>query len=240
MLGIIVIILLSSFLLRFTVRQPLSVLGYNPFGLRLRQFGIALLIGLVVCVVVKWTESLITSAGWEVNSGYQWTDFFAAGWWSFKSVWFEELLFRGALLVILIRWLGVRSGIVLSAAAFGVYHWFSHGLFGNIPVMIFMFATTFVMGLVWAYAYSRSGSMAIAAGSHLGWNATSAILFSDSPIGDQLFIPFKGAEYVPLTGLPSLLFFIASNTALPFILFLWIKYKIRNRPEAKLHFSDSV
>ncbi|MBV6715557.1 CPBP family intramembrane glutamic endopeptidase [Paenibacillus chitinolyticus] len=227
MLGIIVIVLLSWLLLRFTIRQPLSVLGYNPMGLRLRQFGIALLIGLVVCAVVKWTESLITSAGWEVNSGYRWTDLFAAGWWNFKSVWFEELLFRGALLVILIRWLGARPGIVLSAAAFGAYHWFSHGLFGNIPVMIFMFAATFVMGLVWAYAYSKSDSMAIAAGSHLGWNATSAILFSDSPIGDQLFIPFKGTEYVPLTGLPSLLFFIASNTALPFILFLWIKYKIR-------------
>ncbi|MCY9660402.1 CPBP family intramembrane metalloprotease [Paenibacillus chondroitinus] len=225
MLGIIVILLLSWLLLRFTIRQQLSVLGYNPIGLRLRQFGIALLIGLFVCVVVKWTESVVTSAGWEINSGYQWSEFFSASWWSLKSVWFEELLFRGALLVILIRWLGVRLGIVLSAAAFGAYHWFSYGLFGNIPVMILMFAATFVMGLVWAYAYSKSGSMAIAAGSHLGWNAASAIIFSDGPIGDQLLIPLKGAEYVPLTGLPSLLFFIASNTALPFILFFWIKYK---------------
>jgi uncharacterized membrane protein YwzB len=71
-------------------------------------------------MVVKWTESVVTSAGWEVNAGgYQWSDFFAASWWSLKSVWFEELLFRGALLVILIRWLGVRLGIVLSAAVFG-------------------------------------------------------------------------------------------------------------------------
>jgi hypothetical protein len=70
--------------------------------------------------------------------------------------------------------------------------------------------------------------MAIAVGSHLGWNATSAILFSDGPIGDQLLIQLKGAEYEPLTGLPSLLFFIASNTALPIILFFWIKYKFRN------------
>jgi len=231
MLGIIVILLVSWLLLRFTVRQPLSVLGYNPIGLRLRQFGMALLIGIVVCAAVKWIESVVTSAGWEVNAGYQWSDFVAAGWWSFKSVWFEELLFRGALLVLLIRWIGVRFGIVLSAAVFGTYHWFSHGLFGNVPVMLLMFATTFVMGLVWAYAYARSGSIAIAAGSHLGWNAASAILFSDGPIGDQLFIQLKGAEYAPLTGLPSLLFFIASNAALPLVLFFWIKYKVRVRPE---------
>lgn len=146
-----------------------------------------------------------------------------------KSVWFEELLFRGALLVVLIRWLGARWGMVLSATAFGAYHWFSYGLFGNLPVMVILFASTFVMGLVWAYTYAKSGSMAIAIGSHLGWNAASAILFSDGPIGDQLLIPIKDAAYAPLTGLPSLLFFIASNTALPIILFFWIRYKNTGR-----------
>jgi uncharacterized protein len=229
MIGIILILLLSWVLLRFTVKQPLSVLGYSPMNLRLRQFGVAFLIGLAICVVVKWTESFITSAGWEMNSSYGWSQLFSAGWWSLKSVWFEELLFRGALLVLLIRWLGVRWGIVLSSAAFGAYHWFSYGLFGNIPAMIIVFAATFMMGLVWAYAYAASGSIAIAAGSHLGWNATTAILFSDGPLGNQLLIPVKGADYTPLTGLPSLFFFIASNIALPLILFLWIKYRVPAR-----------
>lgn len=54
-------------------------------------------------MVVQWTESTITSAGWELNSGYRWSDFLKAGWWSLKSVWFEEQLFRKALLVLLIR-----------------------------------------------------------------------------------------------------------------------------------------
>ncbi len=229
MIGIIVIVLVSWVLLRYAVKQPLSVLGYKPVGLRLQQFAFALFIGLAVCMAVKWTESIITSAGWEMNSGYTWSELFSAGWWSLKSVWFEELLFRGALLVLLIRWLGVRWGIVLSSAAFGVYHWFSYGLFGNIPLMIIVFATTFVMGWVWAYAYAASGSVAIAAGSHLGWNAAAAILFSDGPLGNQLFIPVKGAEYAPLTGLPSLFFFVASNIAFPLILFLWIKYRVPAR-----------
>ncbi|MGQ8873421.1 lysostaphin resistance A-like protein [Paenibacillus sp. TSA_86.1] len=226
MFGMIVLVLISWFLLRFTIREPLSVLGYRPAGLRLQQFAIALLLGILVSSAVHWTESLVTMSSWQVNPGYSWADFGAASWSNFKSVWFEELLFRGALLVLLIHWLGVRWGVVLSSVAFGMYHWFSGGVIGNIPVMIILFATTFIMGLVWAYAYAKSGSMAIAVGSHLGWNGTSSILFSDGPNGEQLLVQVTGISYMPLAGLPSLIFFIASNAALPLILCFWIKYNI--------------
>lgn len=226
MLGMIVLVLVSWLLLRFTIREPLSVLGYTPAGLRLQQFAIALLLGILVSSAVHWTESLVTLSTWKVNPGYSWADFGAASWWHFKSVWFEELFFRGALLVLLIHWLGVRWGIVLSSVAFGVYHWFAGGVIGNIPVMIILFSTTFIMGLVWAYAYAKSGSMAIAVGSHLGWNGASSILFSDGPNGEQLLVQVTDISYMPLAGLPSLIFFIASNAALPLILFFWIKYNI--------------
>lgn len=226
MLGMIVLVLLSWLLLHFTIRQPLSVLGYHPAGLRLQQFAIALLLGILVSSAVHWTESLVTMSSWKVNPDYAWADFWAASWRNFKSVWFEELVFRGALLVLVIHWLGVRWGMVLSSVAFGVYHWFSGGVIGNIPVMVILFATTFIMGFVWAYAYAKSGSVAIAAGSHLGWNGASSILFSDGPNGEQLLVQVTGITYMPLAGLPSLIFFIASNAALPLILFLWIKYNI--------------
>lgn len=226
MLGMIVLVLLSWLLLRFTIKQPLSVLGYRPAGLRLQQLAIALLLGILVSSAVHWTESLVTMSNWKLNPEYSWADFLIASWWNFKSVWFEELLFRGALLVLMIHGLGVRWGIVLSSMAFGMYHWFTDGVFGNIPIMLIVFITTFIMGLVWAYAYAKSGSMAIAVGSHLGWNGASSILFSDGPNGEQLFVQVTGISYMPLAGIPSLIFFVASNAALPLILFFWIKYNI--------------
>ncbi len=52
--------------------------------------------------------------------------------WNINSVLFEELLFRGYLLYKAIEWLGARKGCFLSAIAFGVYHWFSYGVIGNV------------------------------------------------------------------------------------------------------------
>ena len=39
---------------------------------------------------------------------------------------YEELLFRGYLLYQAMRLLGARRAVLLDAAAFGVYHWFSY------------------------------------------------------------------------------------------------------------------
>jgi membrane protease YdiL (CAAX protease family) len=53
-------------------------------------------------------------------------------WWTLFSVLYEELIFRGVVLYILIKRIGEVKAILISCIAFGIYHWFSYGLFWNI------------------------------------------------------------------------------------------------------------
>lgn len=106
-------------------------------------------------------------------------------WWNLKSVLFEELIFRGVLLFILIKRLGVAYGIIISSVAFGIYHWFSYGIIGNIPQMAIYFFVTGIMGLVYAYGYSKTFSLYIPSAIHFGWNFTNSFVFSKGPIGKE-------------------------------------------------------
>ena len=113
-------------------------------------------------------------------------------WWNIKSVLFEELIFRGVLLYILIKKTGFSKGIIISAIVFGIYHWFSFEIIGNIPQMTLVFFITGIMGLLLAYAYGKTLSLYIPIAIHLGWNFTQGFIFSDGPIGNGIFITTNG------------------------------------------------
>jgi membrane protease YdiL (CAAX protease family) len=115
--------------------------------------------------------------------------------WNLRSVLYEELIFRGVILYILIIKLGHTKAIAISAIAFGVYHWFSFGAFGNIPGMIFIFISTGLMGLVLAYAYSKTLSLYIACAIHFGWNFTQMFMFSQGNMGNGILIPVPNEPF---------------------------------------------
>jgi membrane protease YdiL (CAAX protease family) len=60
--------------------------------------------------------------------------FFDSFIYHLKSALTEDLAFRGALLYILIKKIGVQKGFFLSAITFGIYHWFSYGMI-NGPII---------------------------------------------------------------------------------------------------------
>jgi membrane protease YdiL (CAAX protease family) len=142
-------------------------------------------------------------------------------WWNIKSVLFEELIFRGAKLYLLFNKIGATKGILLSAAGFGIYHWFSLAVFGNPMAMVMIFIITGTMGLLLAYGFRKSLSMYTPIGIHLGWNLTQIFVFSQGPIGKGNFIPtnaevFRTDSY--------LIFFVV--TFLPIVLALVFNYWI--------------
>ena len=100
-----------------------------------------------------------------------------------NSVLLEELLFRGYLLYRAIRWLGPTRAVLLDAAAFGVYHWFTYGVLGNPIVMAYVFLLTGMYGYMWARVFVATGSVAAPIGLHCGWNAVSYLVFSAGPLG---------------------------------------------------------
>ena len=74
--------------------------------------------------------------------------------------------------------LGVAYAIVISAVAFGIYHWFSFGIIGNATQMVYVFIITGIMGVLLAYAYTKTYSLYIPIAIHFGWNLMHSFIFS--------------------------------------------------------------
>jgi hypothetical protein len=77
---------------------------------------------------------------------------------------FEELLFRGFLLPLLVRSVGPWPGIVLTAVPFALLHYATYGWVWQIILVVG------VAGLVFGYARVRTGSTAAGFLIHMGYN----------------------------------------------------------------------
>jgi uncharacterized protein len=216
MLGIIVQLAISWALLWFIARKDLSVLGFRPTTSRLLQFVFFLFISVVCCASGFLMKKYFGNQQWHVNPGMSMNLLWEGLLWNIRSVLFEELIFRGAILYLLMWKLGNRKAIFISAVAFGVYHWFSYGILGQVVPMIVFFIITGLMGLLLAYAYSKTLSLYIPIAIHLGWNFTQGFLFSDGPIGNGILVRddptgFRTNSlivYILVTALPLLALFV--------------------------------
>ncbi|HOP23284.1 MAG TPA: CPBP family intramembrane metalloprotease, partial [Gammaproteobacteria bacterium] len=124
MLGILLILLLSWALLHFIAEKNLMVLGPTPVPLRLLQFVLGFVLLFVLSLITVMTDTLVYSIQWQqviINPNALFQSF----WYYLKSALTEDLVFRGAILYLLIRKLGAIKAIVISSIIFGVYHWFS-------------------------------------------------------------------------------------------------------------------
>jgi uncharacterized protein len=220
MTGLIVELILSWILLWLFSKSNLLVLGISPTKPRIYNFLIGFLIASVVCFVYYWSIAGLTSSHLEVNRDYGVSKFFKSSWWVLNSVLYEELIFRGALLYIAIQKLGTRNACILSAVAFGIYHWFSYGAFGNISQMLIIFIMTGTWGLMFAFAFAKTKSMYLPIGLHFGWNLVNTVVFSQGPLGQQLLITTSNKK---LEGNVSLLFFILQIVAVPILVYMYLR-----------------
>lgn len=228
MLGILVEIALSWLLLYFFEQKSILALGFLPLVKRLRQFLFGFLATAVLCALAQLLESFLKSSSWVLNDAITATTFFQSFWWDVKSVLTEELLFRGAILLILIHRIGATKSILISAAAFGVYHWFSFGVIGNPMAMLFVFIGTGLMGYAWAWAFSKSKSIILPFGLHLGWNFCYNTIFSKGPLGELVLISQGGTE---LTDWAWILNFAAGLVFEPLLVILYVKYFVPEEAE---------
>ena len=106
--------------------------------------------------------------------------------YDFNSVVSEELLFRGIILLVLIKYLKTAPAMLVSASVFGIYHWFTFGVWGNLATMVLVFVVTGLMGYVFAAAYVKTKSIILPVGIHLGWNWINNTMFSNGPNGIQV------------------------------------------------------
>jgi uncharacterized protein len=191
MAGILIQLALSWLLLWLIQKQHLNVLGFYPTRQRLTDFFWFLLLSAGCSAMGFLLRMWWGNEKWEINPLFTTRLLWEGIWWNVKSVLFEELIFRGALLYILIKRLGPLKAIIISAAGFGVYHWFSYGILGNVPQMIIYFFVTGIMGLIYAYGYAKTFSLYIPAAIHFGWNFVQSFVFSKGVIGNGILVLAK-------------------------------------------------
>lgn len=207
MLGVIVVLVISWLILWLVAKKHISVLGIGPNKRRLKEFSVGFLLMATLCTLNLLGQSYFKGFSYVRNIDYGIWEGLKGTWWTFKAALFEELIFRGAILYLLIRKLGIIKGCILSAMAFGVYHWFSYDMLGGrIIPMIYVFLLTGAGGWLFAYAFAKTKSLYAPLGLHFGWIFMSIVIFSAGPLGDSLYV-IEG-EQSELNGWETLLFFI--------------------------------
>ncbi len=226
MIGILVILIISWFLLHFLTQDSIIVLCPPPYELRLRELTIGIIVAAVLCSIVQYLDAWQRSSSWMLAESYDFSTFAGSLWWDFRSVLTEELIFRGALLYILIKRCGTPKALWISAIAFGIYHWFSYGVFGQLVPMILVFIGTGIMGYGWALAFAKTKSIILPLGLHFGWNLCHNTFFGKGPLGTGILFSPAGKT---LGDWASLINFLIGMVIAPIIIWLFVRYGVKSQ-----------
>ena len=222
MIGIIVILGISWLLLHFLMGENLLTLGILPTGKGVKLFVIGFVLMAIINVGFIYAESLIKSMQWEMNPQLSIHSIFLSLWYHLKSALTEELIFRGALLYILISKIGTQKALILSAIVFGVYHWFSYGMLGSgIIPLTFILVITGLMGYAWAYSFAKAKTLLLPLGLHLGWNFISTLYSEATPYGELVFVKISSVE---LSEISNFIFSLAKGLIPPLIVIAFVKW----------------
>jgi membrane protease YdiL (CAAX protease family) len=216
MAGILVQLFLSWIIIRWSGQGDLSVLGFRPEPRRMMDLFLFLLFGAACSSLGFLLRMQYGREVWDLNPALTARLLWDGVWYNIKSVLFEELIFRGVLFFLLIRRFGSAKALLISAALFGVYHWFTYELWGQPVAMLMIFLLTGLVGALYGYAYLRTGSLYAPIGLHFGWNFVQSVLFSAGNIGkgilvERLPLPYTHvslATYLTVLYLPMLLFIV--------------------------------
>lgn len=187
MLGLLIIIVISWLLLRFFEQKSIDALGIMPSVNRTFQFFVGFIVISLIVLINIYVETRILNINWELKT-VSYRTIFNAFIYHLKSALTEDLIFRGAILYILIKRIGAKWAIFISALFFGVYHVFSYGMTGErlIPILYVILVTGFT-GFVWAYSFYKTKSIMLGLGFHLGVNILSICFFESQPYGELIF-----------------------------------------------------
>jgi membrane protease YdiL (CAAX protease family) len=162
---LLVVIGLIALNRRFLMRDGIP---RDTLGLGLRRIGWFFAGGvLIVPVILAMAGALwlLVPFHWERGAmawsqlGWKTAEYFAGNFG-------EELAFRGYVLVVLTRYLGLTRALLIGALLFGLFH--LPGLSGMQAIK--MICTTGAMSFVFAYGYVLSGSLWTAVGLHVFGN----------------------------------------------------------------------
>ena len=198
-----------------------------PIERRAKEFFIGLIFSMILCLLTQFLLSQLNDTTWAISNDLSIGKLTFSLLYDLNSVVAEELLFRGIILYFLIKYSTTRIAMLILATVFGIYHWFTFGVIGNVAAMTMVFIVTGLMGYVFAASYVKTKSIILPIGIHLGWNWINNTVFSNGPNGVQILEPNKTP---PLDGVYQILSFCL-YLIIPFLILLFIKSKIISRSD---------
>ena len=194
MLGLLVILLISWGLLYLFEKKNLNALGLMPTATRLSQYATGFVLMVLILLSLIGIETYVKSVQWQqqpIDLGTLGNAFV----YHLRSALTEDLVFRGALLYLLIKWIGPKWAIWISALVFGGYHIFSYGITNERPiVLIYVTVITGFAGYVWALAFHKTKSIYLGLGFHVGYNLLMSCFYESQPYGELLFSELSSVE----------------------------------------------
>ena len=128
MIGNLIILVASYFIFRLFSSKNLFRVWVLPWKQRLSEFTLGILFfGLIHFLIIS-LDSFIREGSWTYTfTGTE--KILQSFWYHINSALFEEMIFRGVILHFLIFKLGIRWAMLITSIGFGVYHWFTYGIF---------------------------------------------------------------------------------------------------------------
>lgn len=220
-MDLLVELAISWLVLWLAQKKGLSVLGILPNRTRALQLLIGFFGACLLCSFNFFLQTIFSASHWLWNKALTLQSTLNSVWWILHSVLYEELIFRGALLYVAMQKVGIKKACLLSAIAFGIYHWFSMNAFGQWVQMGYLLVATGVMGYLFALAYAKTKSLYLPIGIHFGWDLISTFFFSQGPLGNQLLILQAGERF---SLIENILVMLVSAFALPLITYIYLKW----------------
>lgn len=239
MLGLLVILVISWGLLYLFEREHLNVLGLIPSPKRMSQFLIGIIAISLILLINIYQETLIRNLVWKTNE-FEYATIWNAFVYHLRSALTEDLIFRGALLYILIKRIGAYKAILLSSIIFGVYHWFSYGILQERFILLFyIFLITGCNGFVWGYAFHKTKSIMLGLGFHVGSNLLMSCFYEAQPYGEIMFSLTSVNELTGWTGF-FYSFFKGLFPAFSTFIFIHLWMKVDRKTTKKYKFSSKT
>lgn len=230
LLYVFALLILSWVSIYILERRNLFNYWLTPTGLRIKEFSFGFFFMAVLCLLSNLFLTWTGGSGWMLSENASVQTVMRSLFYDVTSVLIEELFFRGAILYLLIKYIGEQRGVIISAIAFGIFHWFSYGVLGNLLGMVLVFLTTGFMGYVLARAYVKTDSIVLPIGLHLGWNMVHNTVFSQGSLGTVIFTQTQPVELIGSFALISFLWYLLVPASI--LLFLKIYRFKKIQPQA--------
>lgn len=178
-----IVALISWLIIYLIEKRNIFKAWIEPTKKRFKEFIKGFCLMATLCIITQLILSMSSNITLKLSNEFTLKKLLSSIYYDINSVLFEEFLFRGVLLYLLIKYLNSRNGVLISSIAFGIYHWFTNGVLGNLPAMTLVLLVTGFMGYVFATSYDKTKSLILPIGLHLGWNLINHNIFSNGPNG---------------------------------------------------------